>query len=249
MHLKSSLFFLFLFFTSQLGFSQKIEVGLGVGPTYYKGDLQPTFRVFAPAAASNAFFRYNPSKTLSFKVNGMIGYVKGDDKLSGNTLNKARGNKFLSTLLDYNGQIEYNFLNFRTDQARYESNWTPYLFGGFGYTQILKRKFTSSTSSTTQPKSSPNPILPFGIGFKKIYRGQWNFGAEFGTRVLLRKSNSDFFDGFGYNKDGEPKSFYPDLLVLSPELTYPNTTQRDKYFYVNFSISYLFYKVHCPPGR
>jgi hypothetical protein len=83
--------------------------------------------------------------------------------------------------------------------------------------------------------------------------GKWNFGVEFSTRVLLRKKNADLFDGFGFNPvTNEPQNFYPaqdgaDKNIELLEL--PNTLQKDKYFHLTFSISYLFYKVHCPPGK
>ncbi len=240
--------FVLSLFISHFSNAQKLEIGLGLGPTFYKGDIQPTFRVFNPRAASNVFVRYNYNRVISFKANGMIGFVGGNDSKSGNTLNKARDYSFLNTLLDYNAQIEYNFLNFRTDNGRYESNWTPYLFGGFGSTQNIKRKFVSHTTTVSQAKNSPSQILPFGIGIKKIYNGRWNVGVEFGTRVLLDRKNTDVFDGFGY-KENEKFSYYLDTDANSrpKELTFPNTLQKDKYFHLSFSVSYLFYKVHCPP--
>lgn len=249
--LKKTLLFLFI---SHFSFAQKLEIGSGLGPTYYKGDLQPTFRVFSPSIGTNAFVRYNVSKVISIKANAMVGFVSGNDYNSGNALNKYRGLKFYNTLWDYNGQIEYNFLNFRTHNGRYEHQWTPYLFGGFGNSQFLRRKYSTRNVTTTNSViSGPDPILPFGIGYKKIVNGKWNFGVEFSTRVLLRKKNADLFDGFGYNLvTNDPQNFYPaqdgadknlELLEL------PNTLQKDKYFHISFSVSYLFYKVHCPPGK
>jgi Domain of unknown function (DUF6089) len=253
---KNSVLFWFLFIFFGLFFSvkaQKIEIGGGIGPTYYKGDLQPGFRIFTPKAGINVFGRYNYTKSISAKANAFFGLVGGADKNSGNPLNIQRGYSFTNTLWDYNGQVEYNFLNFRTHNGRFESRWTPYLFGGYGMHQILKKKLTSPTSSTQNSKTGPDNIFLYGIGFKKIYRGQFNFGAEFGTRVLLSQRNNDSFDSFGYNDDkstgikNKLSSGYPGTAG-NARLNYPNTLQRDKYFYVNVSFSYLFYKIHCPPG-
>ncbi|MCP9769147.1 hypothetical protein EGI22_14605 [Lacihabitans sp. LS3-19] len=239
---------------SHFVYSQKLEIGAGAGPTYYKGDLQPTFRVFNPSIATNLFVRYNISKVFSIKGNASFGMVSGNDKRSGNALNKYRGLKFNNTLWDYYGQVEYNFLNFRTHNGRYEHSWTPYLFGGFGNYQHLKRKFDSRGNITISNKiAGPDPILPFGVGYKKILNGKWNFGVEFSTRVLLRKKNSDLFDGFGFSPDHpDPQSLYTAFDSGDKNfalLKYPNTKEKDKYFMVSFSVSYLFYKVHCPPGR
>lgn len=184
----------------------------------------------------------------------MIGFVHGNDRKSGNVLNEYRGLRFNNTLWDYNGQIEYNFLNFRTHNGRYEHQWTPYLFGGYGNLQLLKREFTTrNVSKTIKNVSGIEPILPFGIGFKKIVNGKWNFGVEFTTRVLLNKKYADSFDGFGFNPiTGDLQNAYIAQNGSDANidlLKYPNTQQKDKYFHVSFSVSYLFYKVHCPSGR
>jgi hypothetical protein len=236
---------LVFFFTK----AQKIEIGAGLGPTYYKGDLQPGFRIFNPSVGSNIFFRYNATRVISLKANGFFGFIKGDDSKSGNPLNKERDLSFRSRILDYNAQLEYNFLNFRTHNGRYESNWTPYLFGGLGQIKYVRKTLISHTTSINERLGSPDYVLPFGIGFKKIRYGQWNFGVEFGTRVLLNRKNADLFDGFGYDIDNQLQSKYTSTVIVKDLLRYPNTPQKDKYFYINFSISYLFYKVHCPPGR
>jgi hypothetical protein len=248
---KKTLFFLSI---SYFSVAQKLEIGAGLGPTYYKGDLQPTFRVLNPSIGSNVFVRYNASKVISIKANAMIGFVHGNDRKSGNVLNQYRGLKFNNTLWDYNGQIEYNFLNFRTHNGRYEHQWTPYLFGGLGNMQFLTRKYTTRLISKQNANiSGPDPVLPFGIGYKKIINGKWNFGVEFSTRVLLRKKNADTFDGFGFNPtNGEVQNYYIAQDGSDSNITlleYPNTLQKDKYFHISFSVSYLFYKVHCPPGR
>ncbi|MFC3810795.1 type IX secretion system protein PorG [Lacihabitans lacunae] len=247
---KSNLLLLLILVSSNL-FSQKLEVGMGVGPTYYKGDLQPNFRVFAPSVGTNAFVRYNFSKSVSIKGNGAFLNIKGNDAKSGNQYNTERGFKFSNTLIDYNGQIEYNFLNFRTHNGRYEHKWTPYLFGGFGMYKVLDSKLESPEDTTpSDGKQSQYKMLPFGIGFKKIYKGKWNFGVEFSTRVLLDKNYQDKFDGFGgiNTNTNNPNSRYrlPSTATLTDSFRYPNSPQKDLYYHVSFSVSYLFYKVHCP---
>lgn len=242
----------FLIFSSFSISAQKIEIGLGGGPTYYKGDLQPTFRIFNPSVGASGFVRYNASRVFSIKANVMAGFITGNDKRSGNPLNKYRDFKFTNTLWDYYGQVEYNFLNFRTHNGRYEHKWTPYLFGGFGNMQIIKKQLSvNDIKSPALKKFSPDPVLPFGIGYKKIMNGKWNFGVEFSTLVLMRKKNADMFDGFGF-VDGERKSNYSQTnggVNNFEATTYPNTKQPDKYFTVTASVSYLFYKIYCPPGK
>jgi|688.fasta_scaffold390851_2 hypothetical protein len=252
---KKTLFFLCI---SYFSIAQKLEIGAGVGPTYYKGDLQPTFRILNPSVGSNLFVRYNVSKVISIKANAMIGIVQGNDEKSGNVLNQYRGYKFSNLLWDYYGQIEYNFLNFRTHNGRYEHNSTPYLFGGLGNMQFLNRQYKARDFIVggKQNRFGPEQILPFGIGYKRIINGKWNFGFEFSTRVLLNKKTSDSFDHFPVINTTSSGTVqinpYHGFLIADPKealLKYPNTPQKDKYFHISFSVSYLFYKVHCPSGR
>ena len=252
---KSCLSFLTIVLIPYLIFAQKIEVGAGIGPTYYKGDLQPTFRIFNPSIGANVFGRYNFTKAISFKANAFIGRITGNDKKSGDVLLKARGNKFFNDVWDYHAQIEYNFLNFRTHNGRYEKKFTPYLFVGLGSYDIIRGRYYSPVGTnppTDFSNVNVNYFLPFGIGYKTIVRGKWNFGAEFSTRALLhmgKTDNTDSFDSYADVVVGPDPSFFKILPGTSGVLTHANTPQKDKYFYVSFSVSYLFYKVHCPPGR
>ena len=252
---KTCLSFLTIVLFPVLVFSQKIEVGAGIGPTYYKGDLQPTFRVFNPSVGTNIFARYNFIKAISFKANGFIGRVTGNDKKSGDILLKTRGYRFFNDLWDYNGQIEYNFLNFRTHNGRYRKKYTPYLFAGFGSYDVIRGTYFSphgSNSPSNLRNVNVNYFLPFGIGYKTILNGKWNFGVEFSSKVLLhltKDDNTDSFDSLADLVIGSDPSFYVIPGGTPGTLTHANTPQNDKYFYISFSVSYLFYKVHCPPGR
>lgn len=244
----------FVFYTS--GFAQKWEIGLGAGACQYKGDVMPTFKPLIARPGGNAFVRMNYSRSVSFKAQALIGKVHGDDKLvKTDPLHQSREYSFDATLMEGGGQIEYNFLNFRTTSSRIVSNWTPYVFGGIGLT-LINTKSQSKTDinpSVFSPYSSNKneQFLALGIGFKKQWqrRGKWNWGVEFGARRV----NTDFLDNFGYYSDGTyplnlPANINPSTEKFRYLIKYqvPNTKVRDMYYYTNFSISYLFYKVHCP---
>lgn len=226
--------------------AQKIEVGVGAGVTHYKGDLNPSFRPFNIHAAGNLLARYNFNNSLSFKVGAMGGWVSGDDKKSGYALNEARGFRFRNLIVEYSGQVEYNFLNFRST-SRSNSNWTPYLFGGIGAHQNPRQNiFSGGIVRVIKHGNTPNYNIPLGIGIKKVWKYQWNFGIEFGSRFLLNKKQSDLFDGLSYSPQ---RNFYKGRSTPIDLYDMANTPQADKYFYTNFYISYVFYKVYCPPGR
>ena len=240
-------------------FAQKWEIGTGIGVCQYKGDVMPTYKMLVVRPGANAFVRMNYSRSLSLKAQGMIGQVHGDDKLvKTDPLHRSREYSFDANLIEAGGQLEYNFLNFRTSASRIVNNWTPYVFGGFGVT-VINTKSQSKTDinpSTFSPYASNKneQYVSLGVGFKKQWKrkGKWNWGVEFGARRV----NSDFLDNFGYYSDGTyPLNLPVGINPSDPKFQYllkyqvPNTKVRDMYYYTNFSISYLFYKIHCPPPR
>lgn len=231
--------------------AQKWEVGSGVGVCNYKGDIMPSFKPFVARPAGSVFVRMNWTHSISLKVQGMFGGLAGSDKfIKSDPYHQARGHSFTATILEASGQIEYNFANFRTTSSRIVNNWTPYVFGGYGGTNVqTKAKLVSINNAFYTTRSSPN-FLALGVGFKKEWRNQWNWGIEFGSRF----TNTDLIDAVGY-KDGEVQiapSTSPPTLVFPYSFQKnqtPGTKVMDMYYYTNFSISYVFYKVHCPPRR
>ena len=227
-------------------FAQKVEFGGGGGPTFYKGDLQPRFRPLNPSAGANVVFRYNFNKVISAKAQVMYGRIAGDDRRSGDPFLKERDFSFRNTVLDYALQVEYNFLNFRTHDGRYEHTWTPYLFGGLGRMHTLQKEYAAAGIRTGAGAAESTTILPYGIGLKKVLGPRLNLSAEFSTRAFLNKRKGSGFDGLDarnamndYN-DPRPSDFF-DL---------PNTRQNDKYFHLSVTLSYLIYRINCEtPGK
>ena len=238
-------------------FAQRWEIGAGGGVLSYKGDVMPTYKPFVVRPGANAFVRMNYSRSLSIKAQGMIGKVHGDDNLVNDPLHHSREFSFDANIIEAGGQIEYNFLNFRTNASRIVNNWTPYVFGGAGVSMIKSKSqrkidINPSVFSAYAPNQIREQYYSIGIGFKKQWRSQWNWGIEFGARRV----NSDFLDTFGYYPDGSyPLNIPTNINTTDPKFQYllkyqvPNTKVRDMYYYTNFSISYLFYKIHCPPSR
>jgi Domain of unknown function (DUF6089) len=233
--------------------AQKWEVGIGAGICNYKGDIMPSFKPFVARPGGSAFVRMNWTRSISLKAQGMFGGLAGNDKaIKSDPYHQARGHSFTAVILEGIGQIEYNFANFRTTSSRVINNWTPYVFGGYGGTTVqTKAKLASINNALYLTRSSPN-FVALGIGFKKEWRNQWNWGVEFGSRW----TNTDLIDAVGYERDGDisqtttvgspPAIIYPYLFQKNQT---PGTKAKDMYYYTNFSISYLFYKVHCPTRR
>ena len=256
--MKKSLFLIFLSVTLPRLQAQMFEVGAGVGGLNYKGDVLPKYKPFAVGPGANIFGRMNYSRSLSVKANVVIGQIRAHDNNINDLFHRARGFNFTASILELGGQIEYNFMNFRTNSSRDANNWTPYVFGGAATTRRTTNyniKYLNSANlsdfyyrqgySDTRTNSW---IL--GIGFKKELGARLNWGMEFGTRWI----NDDYLDGLGYNSAGEYNSPTPipavdDQVRYSQKIQVPGTRAKDMYYYTNFTISYLFYKVYCPPVR
>lgn len=249
--IRKTFFLIYLFILSTITYAQRWEVGIGAGICNYKGDVMPSFKPFFARPAGSTFIRMNWTRSISFKVQGMYGGIAGNDKaIKSDPYHQARGHSFNATILEGMGQIEYNFANFRTTASRIVSNWTPYVFGGYGGTAIQTNAKLVSINNNSYTTSSSPSFFALGIGFKKEWRKQWNWGIEFGSRW----TNTDLIDAVGY-KDGivqiAPSTLPPSVsfpYTIQKNLT-PGTKVNDMYYYTNFSISYLFYKVHCPPRR
>jgi hypothetical protein len=127
-------------------------------------------------------------------------------------------NNFTTSMLNAAAQVEYNFFPYMTGDIAY--TWTPYIFGGFGYSIIL------SSSSTVGTPADNHIAIPFGFGAKLNLGRRLSGGLE----CTFNKALSDRVDG-----------------VISP-LGETKLYNNDWYNYVGLFITYKFFKfaVDCP---
>jgi opacity protein-like surface antigen len=200
--------------------AQKIELGAGVGGFNYKGDISPSTRLRFFKPGGSLFFRYNPSQVLSLCAEVAGGVIGAEDKHSKDPFQQVRNLSFRTSILEGSAVAEYNFLNFQ--ERRFAVNWSPYLFGGIGYSKFNPDIKTAAYKTSTF-------VLPYGVGVKYQIKRPWNIGVEYGAR----KTFTDFLDNLG----GEPVT--TDKMQGDPSL-------KDNYFYLRISVSYTFYKIVCP---
>ena len=236
--------FLLLFTICLAGFSQKWEAGVGVGLMNYKGDLSPNYKPLDGRPATNVFVKINKDRAISYRFGADAGRIIGSDMRFADRFQKLRGYSFKANIFDANARIEYNFLNFRVSQARNQSNWTPYAYLGLGATYRQMVDFKANVVANPIPATYDSGknlsiSMPYGVGFKKKWKGPWNFGAEFGSYKMMSLSKKflsyDYLDGLG-----------PEVADVSNRLQTTNKDLGDWYFYTNFYISYVFYKIACP---
>jgi hypothetical protein len=216
------LLFLNFIFLSFYSAAQRYEVGAAIGGGNYLGDLNPTFRPENYRLAGGVFGRYNFSQVVSTKlfVNGV--QAKGSDRFYEDPYPQARGANFIRTVLEFGGQVEYNFFNYRDEKSR--RKWTPYFLVGIGGMYMFDQEERSRNKANRF-----QPIIPTGVGFRYILGGKWNLGLELGAR----KTFTDYFDHLS-GEDTNPKTYNG------------NEFDRDWYFVSTISISYTFYTIPCP---
>ncbi|HEV7351467.1 DUF6089 family protein [Telluribacter sp.] len=201
--------------------AQKIEIGASVGGLNYKGDIAPNFnfRFFRPGGS--LFFRYNISRSVTFRAEGLYGGITADDQYAKEAFQQARNLSFRTRITEASLVTEYNFLDYAN--RRSALNWTPYVFGGLGYMGFKPNPNAGNYSTKGW-------VLPFGVGVKYQIKRPWNVGLEIGTR----KTFTDYLDNLG----GE--------ILSTNKLDQGDPSRKDMYYYVGFSVSYTFYKIICP---
>ncbi len=202
---------------------QGLEIGGGIGGVAYTGDLVRGYQFGQQGPGIQGFIRYNLSNVVSVRGTGLIGRLKGDDRV--NTIDpftQLRGSSFQRFVIEASATIEYNFLDYKERNSLIP--WSPYFFAGVGLAAF-------SAKSSTNDYSRIQPVVPFGLGIKYKLTKQWNLEFEFGARKT-------FFDYIDEVSDT------PTPNKLNPN--YGNELDNDWYYFAGFSISYTFYSVPCP---
>lgn len=216
-----SFFVVILLLGSVKSFAQKIEIGAGLGGFNYKGDISPAFRLQFFKPGGSLFFRYNASQALSLRAEVAAGLIGAKDSKREDPFQIARNMSFRTRITEGSAVAEYNFLNYQ--DKRFAINWTPYVFGGIGYSMFKPDVQTGDYKTSSF-------VLPYGVGVKYQIKRPWSVGVELGAR----KTFTDYLDNLG----GEPTS--------NIKLEQGDPSLKDSYYYLRLSVSYTFYKIFCP---
>lgn len=210
--------FVFIFLFSQGSQAQRHEFGFILGGDYYLGDL--VSNQFAGKLGPNfgLMYRYDFNTRIAARIAGHYGYIYGDSKDNKKSL-QYKNLSFQSYLLEFEGGIEINFLEFRPGSSNH--NFTPFIFGGFsvfkfnpqaqyeGKLYDLQPLGTEGQGTTAYPDKTPYKLMswaiPFGGGIKWAVSKRVNLTLEYG----LRKTFTDYLD--------DVSTTYPDVDLLSAE--------------------------------
>jgi hypothetical protein len=215
-------YLIFLLMLPAAGFAQLTEVGIHVGAFNYTGDISRAYNLKTHRPAASVFLRSNlaPSASLRYGISG--GFLSGDDAFSDDPFILTRNESFNIFLVEAFGLIEFNFLNYKSKHARI--HWTPYLNFGLGIFSFWGNRNMDDDFFPVQP------VIPMGIGIKYQLSKKFDIGIEASARATF----FDMLDGISG----------PDSPVKNYD--YGNKYDFDTYFFIGFTINYVFYFIPCP---
>lgn len=216
-----------------VGTYKRLEIGFGVGSTYYTGDVAPTPHILNTRAGGEAYFRYNFNPAFSGRINFGMYWLAARDENSNDPFQLQRRHRFYSFTQDLSALFEYNFFNFRG--TRPYPKFSPYILAGIGtfrFNTSYRNIGTQTSFGTIKGKSSPGLMIPFGVGIKFPLRKKFNIGVEL-------RANKTFTDNLDILGD-------IDNFSSDERYKYGNVEGNDMYYYLGVSIAYRFITLKCP---
>lgn len=197
--------------------SQRHELGLFVGGSYYIGDINPKKHFAQPNLAFGGVYRYNFTPHWAVKFNAYHGKIEGDDAVIKHY--RSRNLSFRSNLTEIGATVELNFFKYMTGNKQMPAS--PFIFAGLSYYRFnpqalyqgewynLQPLGTEGQGTTAYPDRLPYSLggisIPFGVGAKFSLGKNISLGLEWG----MRKTFTDYLD--------DVSTTYPDLVILSAE--------------------------------
>jgi hypothetical protein len=201
--------------------AQLLEFGGGIGVLNYSGDLIRGYKLTNVRPAFSIHHRTNLSKEVSIKWALTSGVLAGSETPI-DAFADQRGFSFTANIAEVSSVIEYHFLDYKHDKSPIK--WSPYAFGGVGFTRFSKVEQRGENFSRIQA------VIPFGLGLKHLVGKRFSIDTEFG----IRRTFSDQLDQISEG----------DLQVK--DYQYGNPNDQDWYYYFGISLSFIIYEIPCP---
>jgi outer membrane scaffolding protein for murein synthesis (MipA/OmpV family) len=213
------------FFVMSASAQSTSEVGIGLG------GLAPSYQFRNNRPAATVFYRRDISAPVTLRGALMGGLLRADDAnvkgVNGGIapLSAARQANMKGSLFEVSGALEYNFFDFHDRKEKV--HLTPYVVIGLAafYANTITQSTAAGSEGFNKKGSMLGLAIPAGFGIKWAMSRHWNLGIEAGARKA-------FTDELDHASTQTP------ILV--------NSHDQDWYFYNGVSISYTFYKIHCP---
>jgi hypothetical protein len=204
----------------------KWEVGLDVGPFIYQGDLAPSalgsWKTIRPGVS--VFGSRILDRSFALRTNLTVAGLAGDDSKYGAVAwREARALRFNTSLFEVSEELVWDILGNNDDH--YKTRFSPYLFGGLGYS-FLRVKRDASRFNTSffgaesavanglradLAHSEPRgvPVIPVGVGVRYSISSAWSLSLESSYRVTF----TDYLDGFSKVADPSKKDHYYGISI------------------------------------
>lgn len=203
-----------------------LYVGVMVGATNYKGDLDDNFalKFTRPGLGFQGGYKFHPH--MSARLTFQQGWMGASDAKAASDVPRIRRNlSFRSPITEASLQLVYEFFG-NNRKYKYRPLYSPYLFGGiavFAFKPQAKLgddwfdlqplgtegQFLPNCPDCPEPYSLVQVSFPFGVGVRYKLTDKIDLGAEIG----LRKTLTDYLD--------DVSGTYPDMDALlaasSPE--------------------------------
>lgn len=215
---------LILMFLGDRAHAQSKELGGGLASFNYTGDLTRTYDITQQTLGLQFYYIRNYENGWSGKIALAAGNIKGNDRRPIDPLAEIRSASFKDFITEVSGQVNYEFLDFRTDKALVK--FTPYLSVGAGFFLINRIEKNAEYSNVQL-------MIPFGGGIKYSINPLWTLNFEFSARKLFY----DYLDNIS-EQDIQNKQ--------NSDFQFGNWEDNDWYYFAGLSISYTFWNVNCP---
>jgi hypothetical protein len=216
---------LLVFFLLTASFSvsaQRNEIGLGGGVFNYAGDMMRAYPVYNVKPGIVGYYKYNFDNIFSARAALTAGFISGSDSKPIDAFAAQRNGSFNSTIVDVSAQLEFNFLNFKSDKRHIR--WSPYFATGIGVFTFFGGNQDLAGTSNVQLN------IPFGGGFKYAINPYLTLNLEIGIRKLF----TDRLDGYS---EGD---------IFNKNYQYGNKYDKDWFNFVGLSVSYMIWDIPCP---
>lgn len=217
----------FLFCLNLSTFSQRWEIGVGAGVSYYVGDLNPIGHFKFPHPSGTIFVKRILTNRWSVRAGFTYLGVYADDQQGDFAYQGVRNLNFQSNIFEIHAAAELNFFPFGMNQHGFTSRysytdkirkWTPYLFAGIGAYYYEPMTHVNGTlvelnglgsegqGTPTYGESRPHysrimPCIPFGMGVKFNIKDKLTISVEYGMRVTFNDYLDDVSQDYAINSE------------------------------------------------
>jgi hypothetical protein len=257
--------------------SQSRELGIMVGGSGYKGDLNPVmFNKDLVRPGIGIIYRRCYSNHWSFRAGFSVLQIRGDDALATDSFSLNRNLMFKSGVLELHMGYEFNFFPYQT--ANPATFFTPYLFGGISLYRFNPKAELNGTWYALQPLhtegqgtpgypdrkpySRTSVSVPFGGGIKVKLSRRLGLQVEAG----VRKTYTDYLDDVSTTY-ADPQQIKKEYGKIAAQLSDRSllkasngnigrqrgtSTDKDWYYFAGVQLNYTLSKKYidsCSPFR